>query len=193
MTAAFAFGWQIRRTASAPQRSVLRCGPEPANASPARRSRKRIAAARIGSDEVAAAAGLSRLREQIDEIDTKRTDYTFWHDPDEAARILSRQSHWLETVSRIERLQDFARETGRRMRSGKTTRTDWARLADSLLHLEFAIELTQREVVAMGPDGHWGRDPARLRRSASGARPGTFSSNSIGIGQRPTPGRRDAA
>jgi ATP-dependent Clp protease ATP-binding subunit ClpC len=116
--------------------------------------KERIAAARIGSERLVAAAGLSRLREQIDEIDTKRTDYTFWHDPDEAGRILSRQSHWLETVSRIERLQDSAQRLAGACEVG-TTRTDLARLADSLLHLESAIELTQREVVAMGPDGHW--------------------------------------
>jgi ATP-dependent Clp protease ATP-binding subunit ClpC len=116
--------------------------------------RKRIDAARSASETLVAAADLDRLRQQIEEIDTKRTDYTFWHDPDEAARILAQQTHWLETVSRIERLEDFVREVAGTFGPSMTS-TDLARLANGLMRLESTIAVAHRELVTMGPDGYW--------------------------------------
>jgi hypothetical protein len=116
--------------------------------------RKRIDAARSASEALVAAADLDRLRKQIEEIDSKRGDYTFWHDPDEAARILAQQTHWLETVSRIERLEDSVRELASGLKPG-ATRNDVAHLANGLMRLESAIAVTRRELVTMGADGYW--------------------------------------
>jgi ATP-dependent Clp protease ATP-binding subunit ClpC len=113
-----------------------------------------IAAARAAAEELGAAAGLDQLRKQIEEIDAERGDYTFWHDPDAAARILAQQTRWVGAVTRVERLQDWAHELAAGSAAG-ATRTDLTHLANGLIRLEAAIAVARRELVTMGPDGYW--------------------------------------
>jgi peptide chain release factor 2 len=100
------------------------------------------------------ATDLSKLRDEIEKIDADRKDYTFWRDPEEAARILARQTRSLETLTRIERLKDSVDELagGFELRA---TRSNLERLAARLLRLESAMTGAIRELVAMGPDGYW--------------------------------------
>jgi hypothetical protein len=114
----------------------------------------RIAAARAAAGELGAAAGLEALRRQIEEIDAKRGDYTFWHDPDAAGHILAQQTRRLEAVTRVERLEDWARELTGGLDSG-ATRTGLTHLANGLIRFESAIAVARRELVTMGPDGYW--------------------------------------
>jgi ATP-dependent Clp protease ATP-binding subunit ClpC len=116
--------------------------------------RARMIAARKDYELLAVAANLDRLRERIEEVDGQRKDYTFWHDPDEAARILAQQTCWLEAVSRIERLNDALQELEAAFDS-RMTRTDLVQMANNLLHLESTLAVVRRELVRMGPDGHW--------------------------------------
>jgi DNA polymerase III delta prime subunit len=115
---------------------------------------ERIATARSASETLVRAADLEGLRKRIEEVDARRTDYTFWHDPHEAARVLAQQTRWLEAVSRIERLEDWVREASAALGSD-TTRTDLTRLTDSLSRLESAMGNAHRELAGMGPDGYW--------------------------------------
>jgi ATP-dependent Clp protease ATP-binding subunit ClpC len=114
----------------------------------------RIAAARTAFEALAAATELAELRAKVEKIDTDRKDYTFWQDADEAARIVARQTRWLEIITRVERLEDWLNE----LASGFTlreTRSNLERLAADLLRLESATAIGHRELVAMGPDGYW--------------------------------------
>jgi hypothetical protein len=114
----------------------------------------RIAAARTACEALAAATELAELRAKVEEIDNNRKDYTFWQDAEEAARILARQTRWLEIITRVERLRDWLNE----LASGFTlreTRSNLERLAADLLRLESATTTAHRELVAMGPDGYW--------------------------------------
>jgi ATP-dependent Clp protease ATP-binding subunit ClpC len=114
----------------------------------------RIVAAPAAAAELGAAAGLDGLRRQIEEIDRKRGDYTFWHEPDAAGHILAQQTRWLEAVTRVERLEDWARELTGGLEAGGT-RTGLTHLANSLIRFEAAIAVARRELVTMGPDGYW--------------------------------------
>jgi ATP-dependent Clp protease ATP-binding subunit ClpC len=115
---------------------------------------ERIAVARSASEALVRAADLAGLRKRIEEVDARRTDYTFWHDPDEAARVLAQQTRWLEAVSRVERLEDWVREAAAALGS-EATRTDLTRLSDSLSRLESVMGNARRELVGMGSDGYW--------------------------------------
>jgi hypothetical protein len=115
---------------------------------------ERIAAARTGCERLAAEVGLTRLRDEMEEIDAQRKNYTFWHDPDEAARLLAQQTHRLETVSRIERLQDWTREIADAFEP-RATRSNLSHLVESLVRFEAALAVARRELVSMGPDGYW--------------------------------------
>ena len=114
----------------------------------------RIGGARMACEGLVDATDLSKLRDEIEKIDADRKDYTFWRDPEEAARILARQTRSLETLTRIERLKDSVDELagGFELRA---TRSNLERLAASLLRLESAMTGAIRELVAMGPDGYW--------------------------------------
>jgi ATP-dependent Clp protease ATP-binding subunit ClpC len=114
----------------------------------------RIGAARAACEVLVDARDLSKLRDEIEKIDADRKDYTFWRDPEEAARILARQTRSLETLTRIERLKDALDELagGFELRA---TRSNLERLAASLLRLESAMTGAVRELVAMGSDGYW--------------------------------------
>src|SRR5262249_27947682 len=114
----------------------------------------RIAAAQAACEALATEAGLERVRAASEAVDSSRKDYTFWHDPDEAARVLAQQTHRLETVARIERLQDWLRELAGAF-APRATRTDLTHLVDSLVRLEAALAVARRELVSMGPDGYW--------------------------------------
>jgi hypothetical protein len=114
----------------------------------------RIAAARAAADELGTAAGLDQLRKKVEAIDAQRGDYTFWHDPDAAARTLAQQTRWVGAVTRLERLQDWARELAAGSAAG-ATRTDLTQLAGGLIRLEAALAVARRELVTMGPDGYW--------------------------------------
>jgi ATP-dependent Clp protease ATP-binding subunit ClpC len=115
---------------------------------------ERIAAASVACESLAVVAEVDALRERIENVDMERRDYTFWRDTAEAARVLAQQTRWLETVSRVERLEDRVRDLRGAFDAG-TTRTDLGRLADGLLHVEAAIAVARRELVTMGPDGYW--------------------------------------
>jgi ATP-dependent Clp protease ATP-binding subunit ClpC len=114
----------------------------------------RIAAACAAAEELGTAAGLDQLRKKVEAIDAQRGDYTFWHDPDAAARTLAQQTRWVGAVTRVERLQDWARELAAGSAAG-ATRTDLTQLAGGLIRLEAALAVARRELVTMGPDGYW--------------------------------------
>src|SRR5262249_42548221 len=64
------------------------------------------------------------------------------------------QMRWLETITRVERLQDWLDE----LAGGfdlRETRSNLERLAASLLRLEQATAIAHRELVAMGSGGYW--------------------------------------
>jgi ATP-dependent Clp protease ATP-binding subunit ClpC len=114
----------------------------------------RITAARTACESLASATDVAALCAMVAKVDTDRKDYTFWRDADEAARILARQTRWLETITRVERLKDWLDELagGFELRA---TRSSLERLAANLLRLESAMANSIRELVAMGPDGYW--------------------------------------
>jgi ATP-dependent Clp protease ATP-binding subunit ClpC len=118
------------------------------------RARERIDAARATYEALAAACELSRLRREIDGVDSERRDHTFWGDPDRAGRVLAQQSRALATVGRIERLQNALDDLARAFRQG-STRNDLAAIGNRLLQLEAALAIARRELVAMGDDGWW--------------------------------------
>jgi ATP-dependent Clp protease ATP-binding subunit ClpC len=129
----------------------------------------RIIAARAVWGKLVAAIDLTALRQEIDSVDAGRKDYAFWQDPDEAARILARQTRALETVTRVERLKDWLDEVASGFET-PATRSGLERLATALLRLEAAMTTAHREFVAMGPDGYWDAlmeiAPLGLRRDA---------------------------
>jgi MoxR-like ATPase len=114
----------------------------------------RIAAVRTASESLASATDVAALRAMVEKVDTDRKDYTFWQDTDEAARILARQTRWLETITRVERLKDWLDELAGGFES-PATRSSLERLAANLLRLELAMANAMRELVSMGPDGYW--------------------------------------
>ena len=116
--------------------------------------RTRIEAARTACAALAAARELPRLRDEIDRVDAKRLGRDFWAEPDEAGRILARQTRSLETIARIERLQASVDDLTRTFKQG-ATRADLAAIGNNLLRVEFALVTARRELVAMGPDGYW--------------------------------------
>jgi MoxR-like ATPase len=121
----------------------------------ARQSLKdRIVAARTAYGKLADLTNVSQLRSAIQEIDSNRKDYMFWRDSDEAARILARQTRWLEAVTRIERLKDWLDELAGGL-DQRTTHRSLERLAAGLLRFESAIAGAHRELVGMGSDGYW--------------------------------------
>ena len=115
---------------------------------------ERIAIAQGHCEQIARDADIARLRATIEEIDATRQQPAFWRDPDSAAGVLAQHTRALETVARIERLQDRAQGMARTIKSA-TTRADLARLSDGLLQIEAAVEAARREIVTMGPDGYW--------------------------------------
>jgi ATP-dependent Clp protease ATP-binding subunit ClpC len=116
--------------------------------------RTRIEAARTACATLAAARDLPRLREEVDRVDAERMGRAFWDEPDEAARILARQTRSLETITRIERLQNSVDDLTQAFKQG-ATRADLAAVGNNLLQVESALATAKRELVAMGPDGYW--------------------------------------
>jgi len=114
----------------------------------------RIAAAHTACESLASATDVTALRAMVEKVDADRKDYMFWQDADEAGRILARQTRWLETIARFERLKDWLDELagGFELRA---TRSSLEHLAADLLRLESAMANAIRELVAMGPDGYW--------------------------------------
>ena len=96
----------------------------------------------------------ARLRSEIEEIDATRKEHTFWRDLNSAGGILAQQTRSLETVSRIERLQDWAKSLAGTMEKA-ATRADLARVSDRLLQFESALATARREITTMGPEGYW--------------------------------------
>jgi ATP-dependent Clp protease ATP-binding subunit ClpC len=113
----------------------------------------RIAAARSACEALAVDTELAELREQIEKIDADRKDYRFWQNAD-AAHILAQQMRWLETVTRVERLQGWLDELAGGF-DVRETRSNLERLASGVLRLEQATAIAHRELVAMGSDGYW--------------------------------------
>ena len=116
--------------------------------------RLRIETTHTACAALAAACEFSKLRDAVDHIDAKRMDRAFWKEPDEASRILAHQTRWLETVTRIERLQISVDDLARAFKQG-TSRTDLTAIGNNLLQVEGALATAKRELVAMGPDGYW--------------------------------------
>jgi hypothetical protein len=114
----------------------------------------RIDVVRESCERLARDAGIERLRGAIESIDAIRSDPAFWREPDSAAIVLAQHTHALETVGRIERLQDGAQALALSAQSA-STRAELAHLSDRLLQTEAAIEASRREIVTMGPDGYW--------------------------------------
>src|SRR5262249_31831621 len=119
------------------------------------RIRARIEAAYGASEALRAATDPDRLRDEIEQVDSRRNDYTFWNDPDEAGRVLAQQTRRLETVARIERLQDSLNQMETELALGASRADDLKRLAIGLSQLEWALAVAHRELVAMGRDGYW--------------------------------------
>ena len=92
----------------------------------------RIAAARAACEQLAPGPALSTLQSEIERVDEQRKDYTFWHDPDEAAHVLAQQSRWLEAVSRIERLRLWVGDLEGAL-AERTTRSDLAQVSELFL------------------------------------------------------------
>jgi ATP-dependent Clp protease ATP-binding subunit ClpA len=113
----------------------------------------RIAAARAACEALAVDTDLVDLREKIEQVDVDRKDYRFWQNA-EAAHILAQQMRWLETITRLERLQGWLDELAGGF-DVRETRSNLERLASSLLRLETAMAVARRELVAMGADGYW--------------------------------------
>ncbi len=114
----------------------------------------RIDAASVGCERLAQAADIRHLRSEIEEIDATRKEHTFWRDLNSAGGILAQQTRSLETVSRIERLQDWAKSLAGTMEKA-ATRADLARVSDRLLQFESALATARREITTMGPEGYW--------------------------------------
>ncbi|MGE0036103.1 MAG: AAA family ATPase [Xanthobacteraceae bacterium] len=115
---------------------------------------ERIATAQADCERVARAAEIERLRREIEEIDATRKEPAFWHDLEGTAGILARHTRALETVGRIERLQDGAHALALTATTA-STRAELEQLSDRLLQAEAAIDAARREIVTMGPDGYW--------------------------------------
>jgi ATP-dependent Clp protease ATP-binding subunit ClpC len=114
----------------------------------------RIAAARTACESLASTTDVAALCTMVEKVDAERKDYTFWQDADEAARMLARQTRWLETITRVERLKNWLDELAGDFEA-RATRSSLERIAASLLRLELATANAMRELVSMGPEGYW--------------------------------------
>src|SRR5262249_56512455 len=63
-------------------------------------------------------------------------------------------THCLGIVSRVDRLDDSIKQLATSLEA-PTTRTDLGHLANRLLRLESTLVTARRELVTLGPDGHW--------------------------------------
>jgi ATP-dependent Clp protease ATP-binding subunit ClpC len=153
-------GGRVRvRTADTPESTSAKAERAPVRVATGERLtreaiKERAAAARLACDKLIVDAELDWLRSQIETIDMLRTDQVFWRDPDEAVQVLAHQTHWLGIVSRVDRLDDFIKQLATSLEA-PTTRTDLGHLANRLLQLESTLITARRELVTMGPDGHW--------------------------------------
>jgi ATP-dependent Clp protease ATP-binding subunit ClpC len=153
-------GGRVRvRTADTPESTSAKAERAPVRAATGERLtreaiKERTAAARLACDKLIVDAELDWLRSQIETIDMLRTDQVFWRDPDEAVQVLAHQTHWLGIVSRVDRLDDSIKQLAASLEA-LTTRTDLEHLANRLLRLESTLVTARRELVTMGPDGHW--------------------------------------
>jgi ATP-dependent Clp protease ATP-binding subunit ClpC len=114
----------------------------------------RIAAAAAACEALAQSCKVPQLRERI--TDKRRKHHTFWTNPNDSGRTLwlAWQTRFLETISRVERLQDSVSELSRALHQRKS-RADLTAVADVLPHVEERIVVARRELVAMGEDGYW--------------------------------------
>jgi ATP-dependent Clp protease ATP-binding subunit ClpC len=113
----------------------------------------RFVAAETQCSNLVQDAVLSRLRAEIEEIDERGRNYQVWHDSNQAARALTRQSQLLESASRLDRLQEgIANLKG--LFSRQLTRSQLDNLTGELLRLEDNLAVARRELVAMGREGY---------------------------------------
>jgi peptide chain release factor 2 len=113
---------------------------------------ERLGAASAACEALAQACDVARLRDEIDRVDLKRRDHAFWADTEEAGRVLAGQTRALETVTRIERLQNQVSDLARALEKC-STRADIAAMGEALPHAEERVVVARRELVTMGADG----------------------------------------
>jgi ATP-dependent Clp protease ATP-binding subunit ClpC len=113
-----------------------------------------IAAARSEVEALAAAVGEPKLREALSALITRREDPAFWRDPDAAALALRDLDRVRRVVDRVDRLRERATKLGSDLAEAKT-RDLVERVAHRAVELRSHLVAARRELVTMGPDGHW--------------------------------------
>ena len=147
------------RVLDTPQSRAVRQERAPVEPRPGRKLDRRglalgIAKAQADISGLVDGAQRPRLREQLAELTQASAEPGLWDQPDRAARVLRDLDQATRWLDRLEGLVERAEELELELTEADS-RGELARLADRLISLEQLTIVTRRELVYMGPVGHW--------------------------------------